>query len=132
MSSQQAVKSESQVFTKLVDKHYSPLIFRKYTRWGFPIYVSIISDNDLSDFDDAVVTFMEENKSVGWVNNIQKLRNLAGAMTEHLIEHYDRTEGVGIVFYVDKMFISSLYGDYMNHLSCKMEFYELIKISAHI
>jgi hypothetical protein len=132
MSSQQAVKSESQVFTKLVDKHYSPLILRKYTRWGFPIYVSIISDNDLSDFDDAVVTFMEENKSVGWVNNIQKLRNLAGAMTEHLIEHYDRTEGVGIVFYVDKMFISSLYGDYMNHLSCKMEFYELIKISAHI
>jgi hypothetical protein len=133
MRNQQAKASPANAsFTKLVDKHYSPLILRKFTKWGFPIYVSIIADNDLSDFDEVIVSFMEENKADGWVNNIQKLRNLAGAMTEHLIEHYDRTEGVGIVFYVDKLFISSLYGDYMNHLSCKVEFYELIKISAHI
>ena len=32
---------EKKVFTKLVDKHYSPLIIRKYTHWGFPIYVGM-------------------------------------------------------------------------------------------
>jgi hypothetical protein len=123
---------ENQVFTKLVDKHASPLILRKYTRWGFPIYVSVISDNDLTTFDDVVVAFIEANKAEGWVNNIQTLRNLSGALTEHLLEKYDRTEGAAVIFYVDKMFISSLYGDYMNHFSTKYELLTLIDISTQI
>lgn len=126
------VSSVKQSFTKLIDKEHSPLVLRKYTKWGFPLYVSLIADDNLETLDDVVVGFIEDNKAEGWVNNIQKLRNLAGALTEHLCKTYPTTEGVGVLFYVDKLFISSLFGDHMNHLSCKMEFYELVKISAHI
>lgn len=120
------------VFTKLIDKHYSPLVIRKYTHWGFPIYIGLITDNDLSSLDRVVTEYMAEHKDVGWVNDIQKIRNLAGAMTEHLNEYYDRTEGVAVVFYVDKMFVSSLHGDFMNHTSCRIEFYSLLTMSIGV
>ena len=116
----------------MVDKHYSPLVIRKYTHWGFPIYVGMITDDDLSNLDDLVVSFMKENVNEGWVNNIQKLRNLAGGMTEYLTTKYEKSEGVAVVFYVDKAFISSLYGDFMNHTSCRIEFYGLLQMSAHV
>jgi hypothetical protein len=120
------------VFTKLVDKHYSPLVIRKYTHWGFPIYVGLITDNDLTDLDDIVVKFITDHVKEGWVNNIQKLRNFAGAFTEHLNTVYDKTEGVAVVFYVDKCFISSLHGDFMNHTSCRIEFYGLLQMSTGV
>jgi hypothetical protein len=120
------------VFTKLVDKHYSPLVIRKYTHWGFPIYVGLITDNDLTDLDDQVVKFMTANVKEGWVNNIQALRNMAGLMTETLNNIYPKTEGVAIVFYVDKCFISSLHGDFMNHESCRVEFYGLLNMSTGV
>lgn len=126
------IPENNKVFTKLVDKHYSPLVIRKYTHWGFPIYVGIIADNDLSDLDDEVVAFMVGRKEENWVNDIQKLRNLAGAMTEHLNNHYCRAEGVAVVFYVDKMFISSLHGDFMNHTACRIEFYSLLTMSIGV
>lgn len=124
--------SEKNVFTKLVDKHYSPLVIRKFTHWGFPIYVGLIADNNLSDLDKVVVQFMKQHQNEGWVNDIQKLRNLAGALTEFLNEYYDRAEGVAVVFYVDKMFISSLHGDFMNHTSCRIEFYSLLTMSTGV
>lgn len=123
---------DSLVLTKLVNKHYSPLIIRKYTHWGFPIYVGIITDDDLSDLDLEVMAFMQEHKETNWVNDIQKIRNLAGAMTEHLNNHYTKTEGVAIIFYVDKMFVSSLHGDFMNHTSCRIELYSLLVMSTGV
>jgi hypothetical protein len=120
------------VFTKLVDKHYSPLVIRKYTHWGFPIYVGLIADDDLTDLDKVVVEFMAQTYKDGWVNNIQTLRNLAGAMTEHLNTVYEKAEGVAVVFYVDKCFISSLHGDFMNHTSCRIEFYGLLNMSTGV
>jgi hypothetical protein len=123
---------ENNTYTKLVDKHYSPLVIRKYTHWGFPIYVAPITDNDLSNLDDLVVAFMKANVEKGWVNDIQKLRNLAGALTEHLNDQYDKAEGVGIIFYVDKMFVSSLHGDFMNHTSCRIELYSLLTMSTGV
>lgn len=126
------LKEEKDVFTKLVDKHYSPLVIRKYTHWGFPIYVGMITDNDLSDFDEIVTRFIKAHINSGWVNNIQKLRDFAGKMTEYLNTHYDRTEGVAVVFYVDKMFVSSLHGDFMNHESCRIEFYGLLNMSTGV
>jgi hypothetical protein len=120
------------VFTKLVDKHYSPLVIRKYTHWGFPIYVGLIADDDLTDLDKVVVAFMAETALEGWVNNIQTLRNLAGALTEHLNTIYEKAEGVAVVFYVDKCFISSLHGDFMNHTSCRIEFYGLLNMSTGV
>lgn len=120
------------VFTKLVDKHYSPLVIRKYTHWGFPIYVGLITDNDLTDLDGFIVGFMNMNMTEGWVNNIQTLRNLAGQLTEELNRYYDKAEGVAVVFYVDKCFISSLHGDFMNHTSCRIEFYGLLQMSTGV
>jgi hypothetical protein len=126
------VVMENNTYTKLVDKHYSPLVIRKYTHWGFPIYVALITDNDLSNLDDLFVAFMKAHVKEGWVNDIQKLRNLAGALTEHLNEQYDKAEGVGIIFYVDKMFVSSLHGDFMNHTSCRIELYSLLTMSTGV
>lgn len=127
-----AAMANDKVFTKLVDKHYSPLVIRKYTHWGFPIYVGLITDNDLTNLDDIFLKFMEEYQKESWVNNIQKLRNLAGALTEHLNTVYEKTEGVAVVFYVDKCFISSLHGDFMNHTSCRIEFYGLLQMSTGV
>lgn len=123
---------KNETFTKLVDKHYSPLLIRKYTHWGFPIYVGLIADDDLSDLDEFIVNFMKTNKEENWVNNIQKIRNLAGAMTEALNNKYEKAEGVAVVFYVDKMFVSSLHGDFMNHTACRIEFYSLLTMSIGV
>lgn len=123
---------EDKVFTKLVDKHYSPLVIRKYTHWGFPIYVGMITDDDLTGLDHFVTGFMEHYKQEGWVNNIQMLRNLAGTMTEELNLNFAKTEGVAVVLYVDKCFISSLYGDFMNHTACRIEFYGLLNMSTGV
>jgi hypothetical protein len=120
------------VFTKLVDKHYSPLVIRKYTHWGFPIYIALITDDDLSNLDKVITDFMKVNAKDGWVNNLQKLRNLAGALTEHLNILYEKAEGVGVIFYVDKAFISSLHGDFMNHTSCRIELYSLLTMSIGV
>lgn len=126
------MEDRTKVFTALVDKHYSPLLIRKYTHWGFPIYVGLITDNDLTDLDSVVTEFMKTNKTEGWVNNIQTLRNLAGEMTEYLNTLYEKSEGVAVVFYVDKCFISSLHGDFMNHASCRVEFYGLLQMSTGV
>ena len=124
-------QKESRVFTKLTDKHYSPLVIRKFTHWGFPIYIGLIADDDLSDLDEFAVNFMKENIT-SWDNDIQALRDLAGAFTEALNQHYERSEGVAVVFYVDKMFISSLHGDFMNHTACRIEFYGLLTMSTGV
>lgn len=120
------------VFTKLVDKHYSPLVIRKFTHWGFPIYVGLITDDNLSDLDSFIVAFMHQHETEYWVNDIQKLRNLAGLLTEKLNKNYAKAEGVAVIFYVDKMFISSLHGDFMNHTSCRIELYGLLTMSIGV
>jgi len=125
-------KKFTETNTRLVDKHYSPLVIRKVTHYGFPIYVGIITDDDLSDLDEKIIEFMEANRKEGWVNDIQRQRNLSGAMTEFLNEHYKKAEGVAVVFYVDKMFISSLHGDFMNHTACRIEFYGLLTMSIGV
>lgn len=122
---------ENKVFTKLVDKHYSPMIIRKYTHWGFPIYVALITDDDLANLDEKVVDFLNHNFE-DWSNDIQALRNLAGRMTEYLNDNYKKTEGVAVIFYVDKMFVSSLMGDFMNHTACRIELYGLLNMSTGV
>lgn len=121
----------NETFTKLVDKQYSPLVIRKYTHWGFPIYVGLITDNDLSNLDKVCTEFIKLNIA-DWSNNVQNLRNFAGRFCDHLNDVYEKTEGVAIVFYVDKCFISSLYGDFMNHESCRIEFYGLLNMSTGV
>jgi len=125
-------KKKSKNLTNLVDKHHSPMVVRKFTKWGFPVYVGIISDNDIDDFDKFIVNFIEERKTILKSDSLQKLRNLAGDLTEALTEHYDKTEGVAVVFYWDKCFISSLFGDLMCHAPCKAEFFAMLNMSTGV
>lgn len=118
--------------TKLIKKNYSPLVIRKFTKWGWPIYVGMITDDDLSSLDKVVWEFMLQNSKEGFVENIQKVRNLVGGLNEHLVKMYNRSEGVAVVFYVDKMFISSLHGDFMTHAMCRYEFYTLLNMSTGV
>lgn len=120
--------------TRLLDKNYSPLVVRKYQMEGWPLFVALICDESLSDLDDVVQEFSSnENK----VDDIQFCRNFCGGLSDTLINHYDSkkkgcVEGVAVLWYVDKCFISSLWGDFMTHASCKQELYAIINTLPHI
>ena len=126
------------VATKLLDKNFSPMIIRKYTRIGFPLYVSLICDENLDDLDDIVhdcIDFCKDNNILK--NSIQSLRNFTGVLSDKINEHYDKkkrgcVESLSVVFYADKMIISSLQGDAMNHLSCRLELYQCLNLMANI
>lgn len=123
---------KSKVYTKLVGKHYSPMVIRKITHFSFPIYVAIITDDDLSELDHKIMGYMNANKESSWVNDIQKMRNLAGGLTEFLTEEYASCEGCAVIFYVDKMFVSSLHGDFMTHGMCRLELFSLLNMSTGV
>jgi hypothetical protein len=121
--------------TRLLDKNYSPLIVRKYQMHGWPLFTALICDVSLSNLDQVVHEFTAAYGDK--VDDIQWVRNYCGALNQHLVDVYDGVkpgcvEGVGVLYYVDKMFVSSLWGDYMCHLSCKMELYQIINILPHI
>ena len=130
--------SDEKVSTKLLDKNFSPMIIRKYTRLGFPIYVHIICDQNLDDLDTIVhdcIDFCRKKKVLS--NSIQSLRNFTGILSEAINDHYDSVkrgcvESLGIIFYADKMIISSLQGDCMNHSSCREELYHCLNLMAKI
>jgi hypothetical protein len=120
--------------TRLLDKHYSPLVVRKYQMEGWPMYVALICDVSLSDLDDVVQEFASGQEKK---DDIQWVRNFCGGLTDCLVNHYDDIkkgciEGVAVLWYVDKCFVSSLYGDYMTHGSCKLELYQIINTLPHI
>lgn len=129
---------DNQVATKLLDKNFSPMIIRKYTRIGFPLYVSLICDENLDDLDDIVhdcIDFCKENDILK--NSIQSLRNFTGVLSDRINDHYDSkkrgcVESLSVIFYADKMIISSLQGDAMNHLSCRLELYQCLNLMAQI
>ena len=122
-------------YTKLVSKHYSPLVLRKYTHWGFPLYVAIITDDDLSNLDNLVVDFMkkwQKEQEKAKVIEIQDMRNIAGELSDYLLSNYEKSEGIAVIIYADKMFVSSLHGDFMTHLACKLELYQLLNMSIGV
>jgi hypothetical protein len=131
MPRQQAEKSE--IHTRLMDKHYSPMIVRKSSKWGFPLYVSLITDDDLSDLDEVMLEFMTANRpdqDANW--GIQQARNVCGKFVETLLTRYQKTEGAAVILYADKMFISSLHGDLMTHAACKQELFLLLNMSTGV
>jgi len=129
---------DDKVATKLLDKNYSPMIIRKYTRIGFPLYIHLICDQNLDDLDSLVHDCIDYCKSNGILSNsIQSLRNFTGIMSEWINNHYDKTkrgcvESLGVIFYADKMIISSLQGDCMNHESCRRELYDCLNLMTKI
>lgn len=130
--------ADDDVATKLLDKNFSPMIIRKYTRIGFPLYVHIICDQNLDDLDSVVHDCIDMCRKDGILkNSIQSLRNFTGILSDSINNHYDAkkrgcVESLGIIFYADKMMISSLQGDCMNHDSCRRELYECINIMTKI
>lgn len=131
-------RDDSSTSTRLLDKNWSPLIVRKYQMEGWPLFVSLICDANLNDLDKTVYEIHEKSKDMGFVNGtIQGARNYCGYMSDQIKEHYDSVkkgcvEGVAILWYVDKCFISSLYGDFMVHASCKQELFAIINTLPHI
>jgi hypothetical protein len=131
-------RDDSQTSTRLLDKNWSPLIVRKYQMAGWPLFISLICDANLNDLDKVVYKIHEETKTHGFLNGgIQDARNYCGYMSDRIIEHYNNikegcVEGVAVVWYIDKCFISSLYGDFMVHASCKTELFQIINTLPHI
>lgn len=129
---------DDKVATKLLDKNYSPMIIRKYTRIGFPLYVHLICDSNLDDLDNVVHDCIDQCKKDGILSNsIQSLRNFAGVLSDTINTHYDSkkrgsVESLGIIFYADKLLISSLQGDCMNHESCRQELYDCLNLMTKI
>ena len=131
-------RDDSTTTTRLLDKNWSPLIVRKYQMEGWPMYIGIICDANLNDLDEYVYDIMDEAKENDFVNGtIQGVRNTCGLLGDRLVEKYNEVkrgvaEGVIVCWYVDKMFCSSAYGDFMTHNKCAMEFYQIVNTLPHI
>ncbi len=131
-------RDDSSTSTRLLDKNWSPLIVRKYQYEGWPLFISLICDANLNDLDKTVYDIAAKAKELGFVNGtIQGGRNFCGYMSDQLKEHYDSVkrgcvEGIAVLWYIDKCFISSLYGDFMVHASCKQELFLIINTLPHI
>jgi len=131
------------VNTNLTKKQFSPLIIRKYNILsGWPMYVGIICDLSLSDLDIVVNAAVNLYKDEGLLdgqsgNDIQTMRNLTGYVSSTIELWYNTqkensVEGIGILLYVDKCAIASMYGDMMNHNACRAEFYSILNMLPHI
>lgn len=130
-----SIPKQTTACTALMTKEHEPMVVRKYTQKGFPLYVALICGANLDDLDSVVLDFFfaEENKVEVTNDSIQGKRNIAGQLTDLLVSHYGRrTEGVAVIWYVDKMIVSSLFGDFMNHASCKAELYACLQLMCHI
>jgi len=131
-------RDDSSTSTRLLDKNWSPLIVRKYQMEGWPLFVALICDANLNDLDKLVYDIHEEASYLGFVDGtIQGGRNYCGFMSDKIKEHYDFVkrgcvEGIAVLWYIDKCFISSLYGDFMVHASCKQELFAIINTLPHI
>jgi len=129
---------DSKTATRLLDKNWSPLIVRKYQAFGWPLYIGLICDANLSDLDKVICDAIDMAHEQNFIaNDIQQARNFCGFLSDHLISYYNDikrgcVEGVAVLAYWDKCFISSLYGDFMTHISCKQELYAIINTLPHI
>jgi hypothetical protein len=127
------------VNTNLISKDYSPLIVRKYNIVrGWPMFIALICDYSLSDLDNVVNSAIDECEENGLINNdIQNMRNITGYISDKLVKYYNSkkkncVEGVLVFLYVDKLAISSAFGDLMNHEKCVAEVYSILNLMTKI
>ena len=117
--------------TNLISKNYSPMFIRKFnlsqlSNW--PLYVSMICDEDVSDIDKVVNSAIRAYDDEGLIeNNLQSMRNLTGIISETISKHYNNkkencVEGIAITLYIDKAYIQNFTGDFMNHAQCRSEY----------
>jgi hypothetical protein len=121
----------------IVNRHFGPMIIRKYNIiTGWPLYVGIICGEDLSTLDDIVTTFTQYNLEK-FSNDMQSLRDYVGHLSDTIVKHFNTkrfgcVEGVAVVAYADKTMFSSLYGDFMNHGMCRLEFFLLLNMMTSV
>lgn len=125
-------KGKGKALTRLTEKAYSPLVIRKLTKFGFPIYVGIITDDNLDSLDEVIVKFIKKNIEMWKSDSIQDKRDMAGELCDVLTKAFQKTEGVAITLWIDKACVSSLFGDFMNHFQCKFEYYTLLNMSTNV
>jgi len=124
--------------TRLLDKNYSPMIVRKYQLEGWPLFLGLICDVSLSNLDTHFYEGVAEfEQKYGMEDDIQSMRNFTGFISDYIKNIYNSekagcVEGIAILYYVDKCFISSLYGDFMVHAPCKDELYKIVNTLPHI
>lgn len=121
-------KEKAKPKTRLIGKEYSPLIIRRYS---MPVlhFVAMISDHNLDDLDEVVDKFFKKHPMQ---ESIQAIRNAAGGLSDALYKHYPRTEGIAVIIQADKLTVSSLFGDPMNHWSCRGELYALLNFATQV
>jgi len=130
--------NDDKVNTNLISKHYSPMIVRKYNIVkGWPLYIGLICDEDLSDLDHIVNGVIDACFDMIESNNIQQMRNITGILSETIQKYYNKkknncVEGIAILLYVDKCVVENFYGDYMNHGPCRIEWAGIINMLPHI
>lgn len=127
--------------TNLISKNYSPMFIRKFNASclsNWPLYVSMICDEDVSDIDSVVngaLRAFEEKGLIG--NNLQSMRNLTGIISETISKYYNAkkencVEGIAITLYIDKAYIQNFTGDYMNHAQCRSEYTSALLMMTQI
>jgi hypothetical protein len=99
------------------------------------MFVSLICDASLSDLDDVVNAAEAEFGEIE--EDIQAVRNFCGFLSDYVVNHYNEqkhgcVEGVAVIWYVDKCFVSSCYGDLMTHTKCAIELYGILNMMPHI
>ncbi len=130
--------NDNNVNTNLISKHYSPMIVRKYNIIkGWPLYLGLICDEDLSDLDHIVNGVIDACSYMIESNNIQQMRNITGILSETIQIYYNDkkkncVEGIAILLYIDKCAIENFFGDFMNHTSCRIEWSGIIGMLPHI
>lgn len=127
--------------TNLISKNYSPMFIRKFnstalTNW--PLYVSMICDEDVSDIDKVVNGALKAYEDAGLIgNNLQSMRNLTGILSETLSKYYNSkkencVEGIAITLYIDKAYIQNFSGDYMNCFLVREEYTAALNMMTQI
>jgi hypothetical protein len=104
--------------------------------FGWPLFVSLICDISLNDLDEVVNEYVDEFGGEP-SENIQDMRDFAGGLSDEIVNHYNEqkkhcVEGCAVIMYVDKLFISSCYGDLMTHTKCAIELYSILNMMPHI
>lgn len=127
--------------TNLISKNYSPMFIRKFNATSlcnWPLYVSMICDEDVSDIDMVVNGALKAYTEAGLMgNNLQSMRNLTGIISETLSTHYHNkkencVEGIAVTLYIDKAYIQSFCGDFMNHAQCRSEYTSALMMMTQI
>jgi uncharacterized protein YjgD (DUF1641 family) len=127
--------------TNLISKNYSPMFIRKFNATAlnnWPLYVSMICDEDVSDIDKVVNAAIKAFLDAGLIeNNLQNMRNLTGIISETLSKYYNNkkencVEGIAVTLYVDKAYIQNFTGDYMNCFLVREEYTAALQMMTQI